>query len=101
MNQWDEAARRASFDVRTEYAPLLGTYGVVISEKSAQKMTEIIAKHFTDLRETYEKLVELAVMMDKVISQVDTILEYSRNQGEIIRLVDNPQVQSAIERSKG
>lgn len=43
MSDWiQEAAEAASFEVRKEYAPLLATYGAVLSEASAKKVTEII-----------------------------------------------------------
>lgn len=60
MKTFEQCARDASFDVRKEYAPLLGTYGVVLSEESAKKVTDIITKHYAQLAELQALLVELA-----------------------------------------
>lgn len=96
MSEFKQAAERASFDVRTEYAPLLGTYGVAISEKSAKKITEIIARHFVEIEAVYGKLVELTIATDAHIKA-------SGNEGIFVveELLNDQQVKSAIERSKG
>jgi len=118
MTQFDEAAEHASFDVRTEYAPLLATHGVVISEKSAQKITEIITEHYAEIEAVHGKLVELAVLAYELINAInaeDICLEknlltealqagidYETAREKIEYLVYcDPLVKSAMERSKG
>lgn len=58
MSEFKKAAKQAASDIWAEY----DTY------VSGDKMVEIIAKHFADLESTFEKLVEIVTIQDRISS---------------------------------
>ena len=116
MTQFDEAARGASNDIFN--SPNLEVLPTVEAtpKKMKDDMTEIITKHFADIEAVYGKLVELADATTKAANLQGTVnmckavgmgidpewVEQLREAGGVItRLISDPQVKSAIERSKG
>lgn len=103
-NMWDEAARRS----------VLGTINLVqsyidevlqVDETRFDELKIEIAKHFSDLRATYELLIELAIRHKKyieVLNRCDHVRSADENVNSHLleKLLTNPLVQAAIERSK-
>lgn len=97
-NKWDEAARNAAEDY---------------FDNESQDLILIITKHHADLKATYEKLVELAVLRNQrmILAQAymtaDKFAEMNASsQGfhlnaKIVALETDPLVVAAIERRKG
>jgi hypothetical protein len=85
MNKFDEAARKAANDIFN--SPRLEVLPTVVALPKIIKcnLTETIAKHYTDLRSTYDKLVELVQRQQKyitVLNRCDTI----RSADELVNM---------------
>lgn len=85
MTTFDDAARQAGAEIID-----------VIDNDKPGCFHEIITKHHADLRATYEVLVELAIVTKAHIRE-------GGNYGIFVveELLNDPLIQSAIERSKG
>lgn len=99
MNEWDEAARKAANAIfnseKLEVLPSLNTNASPRGVKD--EMTELIAKHFAELKATHEKLVELAAWCEREVDYADPSTDYESFK----KIIDDPLVVAAIERSKG
>lgn len=119
MNVWDEAARKAmlssaAFPDRFTLARKMSVNDILqtLSDEGgksddylldfAVKIEPIIAKHFADLRATYDALAELAVHLERAMNdKSDTPDGTAYEIRECRRLLSAPLVVAAIERSKG
>lgn len=101
MNPFEEAARKAADSIvefiRIDLDSNPNRFQSVESEYAIRDIARLeVEKHFANLRATYDALVLLAVATKAHIRA-------GGNEGIFVveELLNNPLVQSAIERSKG
>lgn len=114
-DQWNDAARKAADELESKVDKLLmslcetlKTVGVMPKNvcvdtynkdaaDTIRYFSEIIAKHHADLKATHNKLVELAVWCEREVDYADQSTDYESFK----KIIDDPLVVAAIERSNG